>query len=124
MKTDEIMKILQSVEVRAIQQWWGPSLSGVVSELETCRRYPEYLWAIINTGESYTDTSKMIVEHCLARARINLWDSMNIAIRQFLSERNERYRKEHLATISLLASTFAGGHAMKLSNRFLKRSRV
>ena len=69
-----------SLRRQAQEIWWGPSLSAVISEIETFRQYPGYLLAIVQRTSNSRTVVELIGEHCEARARISLWDSISLAV--------------------------------------------
>ncbi len=70
----------ESLRRQAQETWWGPSLSAVISEIETFREHPGYLLAIVQRTSSSHRLVEIIEKHCEARARISLWDSMSLAV--------------------------------------------
>ena len=76
----ELALDLDAIDQQARQIWWGPSLSAVISEIETFREYPCYLLPIIHQSRDSCDAMELIAEHCEARARISLWHSLDIAV--------------------------------------------
>lgn len=85
MEINQFQIDLDSIAQQVTQSWWGPSLSAVVSEIETCREYPEYLLAIIQGATDSQHASQLLLAHCDARGRIDLWDSLRLSL-QFLRE--------------------------------------